>query len=362
MSPPEVWGPAIWTLFHALAEKVHSKAYPLVRNSLFATIVQICKVLPCPDCSRDASQFLAKLRVTDYKTKLEFKNMLYIFHNWVNAKKRKPLFNYAHMQKYSNANLQYVVKNFISKYNTKGNMKLLTEAFQRSFVLRNFLAWFRGNSAAFMPEIPTPVLTPPIAVQEPEMQQPEMQQPEMQQPEMQQPEMQQPEMQQPETQQPEMQQPEMQQPEMQQPEIQEGEKDEEQVIELEVKEEQEEVEVKEEEEIITTVLSLQHLDIPILSLQNLDLEEEPREKSEVEESEPIVEEPIVEEPIAEEPIAEEPLVEEPEVEEPLVEEPEVEEPLVEESQSALEEPVIALDRESSFSSTKNKKKGRKPKK
>jgi len=352
MSPPEVWGPAIWTLFHALAEKVHSKAYPLVRNSLFATIVQICKVLPCPDCSRDASQFLAKLRVTDYKTKLEFKNMLYIFHNWVNAKKRKPLFNYAHMQKYSNANLQYVVKNFISKYNTKGNMKLLTEAFQRSFVLRNFLAWFRGNSAAFMPEIPTPVLTPPIAVQEPEMQQPEMQQPEMQQPEMQQPE----------TQQPEMQQPEMQQPEMQQPEIQEGEKDEEQVIELEVKEEQEEVEVKEEEEIITTVLSLQHLDIPILSLQNLDLEEEPREKSEVEESEPIVEEPIVEEPIAEEPIAEEPLVEEPEVEEPLVEEPEVEEPLVEESQSALEEPVIALDRESSFSSTKNKKKGRKPKK
>ena len=342
MSPPEVWGPAIWTLFHALAEKVHSKAYPLVRNSLFATIVQICKVLPCPDCSRDASQFLAKLRVTDYKTKLEFKNMLYIFHNWVNAKKRKPLFNYAHMQKYSNANLQYVVKNFISKYNTKGNMKLLTEAFQRSFVLRNFLAWFRGNSAAFMPEIPTPVLTPPIAVQEPEMQQPEMQQPEMQQPEMQQPE----------TQQPEMQQPEMQQPEMQQPEIQEGEKDEEQVIELEVKEEQEEVEVKEEEEIITTVLSLQHLDIPILSLQNLDLEEEPREKSEVEESEPIVEEPIVEEPIAEEPIAEE----------PLVEEPEVEEPLVEESQSALEEPVIALDRESSFSSTKNKKKGRKPKK
>ena len=337
MSPPEVWGPAIWTLFHALAEKVHSKAYPLVRNSLFATIVQICKVLPCPDCSRDASQFLAKLRVTDYKTKLEFKNMLYIFHNWVNAKKRKPLFNYAHMQKYSNANLQYVVKNFISKYNTKGNMKLLTEAFQRSFVLRNFLAWFRGNSAAFMPEIPTPVLTPPIAVQEPEMQQPEMQQPEMQQPEMQQPE----------TQQPEMQQPEMQQPEMQQPEIQEGEKDEEQVIELEVKEEQEEVEVKEEEEIITTVLSLQHLDIPILSLQNLDLEEEPREKSEVEESEPIVEEPIAEEPIAEE---------------PLVEEPEVEEPLVEESQSALEEPVIALDRESSFSSTKNKKKGRKPKK
>ena len=114
MSPPEVWGPAIWTLFHTLIEKMNADAYPYVIHSTFGMITRICKVLPCPECSRDASNFLAKINLKDYKTKTEFKNMLYLFHNWVNAKKRKPLFNYANMNKYSNLHLPFVINNFIA--------------------------------------------------------------------------------------------------------------------------------------------------------------------------------------------------------------------------------------------------------
>lgn len=153
MSPPEVWGPAVWTLFHTLAEKLNSNAYNQVIPSMFNMIVQICKVLPCPECSRDASNFLAKIRLSDYKTKDEFKNMLYLFHNFVNAKKRKPLYNYAYMNKYANMNLIFVVNDFIAKYNTKGNMKLLAESFQRSFVIKNFIAWFNGFKLAFVQPI-----------------------------------------------------------------------------------------------------------------------------------------------------------------------------------------------------------------
>lgn len=153
MSPPEVWGPAVWTLFHTLAEKLNPNAYNHVIPSMFNMIVQICKVLPCPECSRDASNFLAKIKLTDYKNKDEFKNMLYLFHNFVNAKKRKPLYNYAYMNKYSNMNLFLVVNDFIAKYNTKGNMKLLAESFQRSFVIKNFITWFNGFKRAFIPPI-----------------------------------------------------------------------------------------------------------------------------------------------------------------------------------------------------------------
>ena len=150
MSPPEVWGPAVWTLFHTLIEKMNPDAYPYVIDSTFRTIVSICKYLPCPECSNDSSNFLAKLNVKNYKTKNEFKNMLYLFHNYVNAKKRKPLYNYSHMKKYAEYNLIHVINNFISKYNTKGNMKLLTESFQRSFVIKNFITWFKYNSKAFI--------------------------------------------------------------------------------------------------------------------------------------------------------------------------------------------------------------------
>lgn len=164
MSPPEIWGPPIWTLFHTLIEKLNPVVYPRVINSMFAIIVRICKFLPCPECSNDASNFLAKIKITDYKTKDEFKNMLYLFHNYVNAKKRKSLFNYGHMNKYSYLNLNLVIKNFIENYNTKGNMKLLTESFQRRLVIKDFINWFRYYSRAFV--TPINVIKPIVKDQE----------------------------------------------------------------------------------------------------------------------------------------------------------------------------------------------------
>ena len=45
MSPPEVWGPAVWTLFHTLIEKMNPNAYPYVIGSMFTMFTRICKFL-----------------------------------------------------------------------------------------------------------------------------------------------------------------------------------------------------------------------------------------------------------------------------------------------------------------------------
>ena len=63
MSPPEVWGPAVWTLFHTLIAKIDERAYPYISPQLFYMIVRICRFLPCPECSTDASNFLAKIKI-----------------------------------------------------------------------------------------------------------------------------------------------------------------------------------------------------------------------------------------------------------------------------------------------------------
>lgn len=149
MSPPEVWGPAIWKLFHTLIEKMNDDAYPIVVNSMFNIITRICKFLPCPECSKDASNFLAKINVSNFKTKEEFKNMFYLFHNWVNVKKRKQLYNYSNMNKYANLDLNYVINDFIRHYKTKGNMNLIAESFHRSFIIKDFLKWIKYYSRAF---------------------------------------------------------------------------------------------------------------------------------------------------------------------------------------------------------------------
>jgi hypothetical protein len=151
MSPPEVWGPAVWRLFHTLIEKLNDNYYVAVAPQLFNQIVRICKFLPCPECSNDASNFLAKIKLSDMKNKTEFKNTFYLFHNWVNAKKRRPLFNYSNMEIYKNYRLVDVINNFIANYQTKGNMKLLTESFQRQLIIKDFKKWITYSMPAFIP-------------------------------------------------------------------------------------------------------------------------------------------------------------------------------------------------------------------
>ena len=166
MSPPEVWGPAVWRLFHTLSERLNDNAFNALSPQLFGFIVRICKFLPCPDCSNDASIFLAKIKFSNIKNKIEFKNTFYLFHNWVNAKKRKPLFNYGNINIYSRYRLFDVLNDFYAKYQTKGNMKLLNESFQRQFVVKDFNNWIKHTITAFLPAINIPQQLPGIIVEE----------------------------------------------------------------------------------------------------------------------------------------------------------------------------------------------------
>jgi len=150
MPPPEVWGPAVWTLFHVLAEKVSEDAYVLIKEGLFGQIKKICGFLPCPECSADASRFLEKINIRELKTKTDFKKCIYLFHNWVNVKKRKPLFNYSELYKYKQLHLVRVINNFMIHYHTRGNMKLLTDSFQRTFIIQGFKKWIQEHISAFV--------------------------------------------------------------------------------------------------------------------------------------------------------------------------------------------------------------------
>ena len=61
MAPPEVWGPPIWIFFHTITTKVKDGLDVNVYKGLFRIIKTICKNLPCPECSSDATQFLSKI-------------------------------------------------------------------------------------------------------------------------------------------------------------------------------------------------------------------------------------------------------------------------------------------------------------
>jgi hypothetical protein len=149
MSPPEVWGPPIWTFFHTLAEKVNEEYFLNIKHMLFFFIKRICNFLPCPDCSHHANRFLAKVDIGKIKNKLDFKNMLYVFHNTVNKRKNKPLFSYENVNIYKTYNVGVAFNNMVSVYHTKGNMNLIAESFQRNLLIKELKVWLISNHKYF---------------------------------------------------------------------------------------------------------------------------------------------------------------------------------------------------------------------
>jgi hypothetical protein len=70
---------------------------------------------------------LQKINVNEIDTKEKLKGMLFVFHNFVNLRKRKPSFKIDNLVIYKKIRLIQAFNNFVYVYNTKGNMKLLTE-------------------------------------------------------------------------------------------------------------------------------------------------------------------------------------------------------------------------------------------
>jgi len=146
MSPPEVWGPPIWTLFHTLSCQINNTE---LLKPLFMYIQRICRFLPCPECSNDATSFLRKVRLADIQTVDDISMAMYLLHNHVNKKKNKSLYSYSQMNKYKSYNLIAVFKNFVRVYNTRGNMNMINDDFQRNMIISEFKKWLGTNIQSF---------------------------------------------------------------------------------------------------------------------------------------------------------------------------------------------------------------------
>jgi len=146
----KIWGPPIWCFFHTLAEQIKEDRFNEIFMQLFAYIRRICRVLPCPDCSEHATQFLLKVNPAGIRCKQDFKNVMFFFHNSVNKRKGKPIFDINNLSQYANIPVIIAYNNFVAVFRTKGNMKLLADSFQRQMLLKEFRIMFLNNISCFI--------------------------------------------------------------------------------------------------------------------------------------------------------------------------------------------------------------------
>lgn len=144
------WGPPIWTFFHTLAARVKESEFERVKSRLIDFIVQVCRNLPCPTCSAHSGDILRKVNFANIKSKQDFKNIIFLFHNIVNKSKQKPLFNYSLLDStYDKTNLIDSYNKFVSVYQTRGNLRAISDNFHRSHIVAKLKLWIETNINSF---------------------------------------------------------------------------------------------------------------------------------------------------------------------------------------------------------------------
>jgi len=148
------WGPPTWNFLHTIAEKIKDEEYPRIGTELVNYIVRIINYLPCPDCSKHASDYINK-RVPPYKfqTKEGLKEVLYYLHNYVNTRTNKPtpgieILN-RYKQKYTANDVVNTFNMFARVYNTKGNMNFIMESYHRNRLMNELKQWIMLNIKSF---------------------------------------------------------------------------------------------------------------------------------------------------------------------------------------------------------------------
>jgi len=145
------WGPPTWYFLHTLTDKIKEEHLSKIRLNILKNIYAICTNLPCPECSQHAKTYLDNLNFNIIKTKDDFKNMIYTFHNSVNSKKGKPLFNRNDLDStYENNVLTTTFYNFLIKFKDRhASNRFIHEDLYRSKLASSIVSWFKENQEYF---------------------------------------------------------------------------------------------------------------------------------------------------------------------------------------------------------------------
>ena len=146
---PSHWGPPTWIFMHTLAEKIKEDQFDIIGLQMISHIRQICFNLPCPDCAEHSKVFWSNVKIENIKNKTDLINLLYVFHNCVNKRKNYGPFKYDSLNVYKTQSVVNTFNQFARNFNTKGNMKLLTESFHRGRLLTSLKSWLMANISNF---------------------------------------------------------------------------------------------------------------------------------------------------------------------------------------------------------------------
>ncbi len=151
------WGPQVWCFLHKIVSSIKDESFHIVGNQALLFIIQICSMLPCPDCSNHARMFFNKINIKLINSRTKLIDLIYLFHNEVNKQTKKQInFPYSSLYIYDNINLYHSYNEFFKVYKINTSSKLSTDTFHKGVLLKNLYKWLTENREHFIPIKSTP--------------------------------------------------------------------------------------------------------------------------------------------------------------------------------------------------------------
>lgn len=121
MSGSGYWGNPTWILLHTISVKISEHTYNNTKGELIHILKTLFSCLPCMICMKHANNYTKSLSVNSIPTKEHFIKYLFDFHNNVNQKINKPLYDFNKIQEYKHKNIFDVYNVFAHTIiNTRG--------------------------------------------------------------------------------------------------------------------------------------------------------------------------------------------------------------------------------------------------
>jgi len=110
------WGTPTWYLFHGIAANINENFYNKNASIILDFIKKVCSNLPCPYCRSHAVNYMANIYLINLQTREKFELMLFEFHNSVNRRIGKAIFQKERLKKYKTMSMVRCFNLFQSKF------------------------------------------------------------------------------------------------------------------------------------------------------------------------------------------------------------------------------------------------------
>ena len=137
------WGTPVWILVHFICEFIDVNYFNNHKMQVFNILKTLCSNVPCPVCSKHASNYLNKINPRLINTKDKLRIFFFNFHNHTNKNSKSPQFMWSDLKKYRNVRINNVIRAFLQSYPKQyyGNFSFTGN--KRRTIAYNFLKWLK---------------------------------------------------------------------------------------------------------------------------------------------------------------------------------------------------------------------------